>query len=61
MALEHRHLKNIFFNLMECYKANVRIVKYLPVTRCTGASKWKNVSCSIIRAQISDPTPEKEN
>ena len=33
----------------------------LPVTRCTGASKWKNVSCSIIRAQISDPTPEKEN
>jgi hypothetical protein len=28
-----------------------------PVTRHTGASKWKNVSCSIILAQISDPIP----
>lgn len=29
-----------------------------PATRQTGASKWKKVSSSITRAQISEPTPE---
>lgn len=29
-----------------------------PVTRHTGASKWKKVSCSITRATISEPIPK---
>lgn len=33
----------------------------IPVTRMIGASRWKNVSCSIILAQISDPIPNFPN
>lgn len=34
-----------------------KFIQILPVTRMIGASRWKNVSCSITLAQISAPIP----